>query len=144
MRKSTVGRELREARRTLKLTQREVASRVGVDPGHIAFLELDRRKPSLQVLLRLAEVLGLNRRKLFLLVHPDGKEFIGAAQASAAKSAVDARREFASNRRLLSRHRVTAAELRVLRKMSLQVPLRRSGDFLFVLNTIRQAMDPAE
>ena len=143
MKKTTVG-ELRDARRALKLTQREVAPRIGVEPSYIAFLELDRRKPSLQVLLRLAEVLGLNRRKLFLLLRPDGKEFIGAAEASAEKPAVDTWREFASNQRLLRRHRVTAAEFRVLRKMNLQVPVRRSSDFLFVLNSIRQAMDPAE
>src|SRR5580700_9176566 len=44
------GQPVRQARQDLRLTQRELAEKLGVKPAHIAYLELDRRRPSLPLL----------------------------------------------------------------------------------------------
>lgn len=52
---------LRHWRRTRRLSQLELAFDAAVSPRHLAFLETGRSRPSRQMVLRLAEVLGLPR-----------------------------------------------------------------------------------
>jgi len=50
---------LRDLRKEKGLTQRKLAERVWVDPSTIALYEMGDRSPSLEVLVRLARVLGV-------------------------------------------------------------------------------------
>ena len=121
------------------MTQRELADRVGVKASHIAYLENGQRGPSLPLIGRIADTLGLDRRELFFLSHPDAKHLVGALGESAKMKRTDAWRRFASNRALLRRHNVTRAELRVLKQVSLIEHVSYPSHFLFILNSIRQA-----
>ena len=47
MKKKTLGQVLKYQRETLGLTQRELALKLEVKPSHVAYLEKDRRRPSL-------------------------------------------------------------------------------------------------
>jgi transcriptional regulator with XRE-family HTH domain len=76
--KKTLGTVLKDRRALLRLTQRELALRLGVKPSHVAYLETDRRRPSLGLLSRMADVLGLRKESLFALAHPDARSFLGA------------------------------------------------------------------
>ena len=45
--KKTLGQVLKSQRQALELTQRQLASRIGVKASHVAHLELEKRKPIL-------------------------------------------------------------------------------------------------
>jgi transcriptional regulator with XRE-family HTH domain len=69
MSKKTLGQVVKEARDALRLTQRGLAAIVDVKASHIAYIENNRRKPSLSLLRRLVEALGLHRREVLFLAH---------------------------------------------------------------------------
>lgn len=79
----TLGEIVKHRRQTRGLTQRQLAEMLGVKGSHIAYLESGRRKPSLALLKRLADVLELDRWQLFLLAHPEAKSLM-SSRADAA------------------------------------------------------------
>lgn len=55
----TVGVKIQEARRLAGLKQWQLANMVNVSESYIALIESDKRNPSITVLVKIAEVLGL-------------------------------------------------------------------------------------
>jgi transcriptional regulator with XRE-family HTH domain len=125
------------------MTQRELAAMVGVKASHIAYIEGEQRNPSLALLRRLADALGINRQELLFLVHPDAKYLAQPPVADGAGAKADGWHQFSSNAALLQRHRVTPQELKVLRMVNFLKPIPNPRDFLFILNSIRMASDSA-
>ena len=56
---ASLGKRIIEGRKALKITQQQLAQAVGVTPQHISLIEQDRTAPSLVVLPKLAEELGV-------------------------------------------------------------------------------------
>jgi len=135
---TTLGAAIKEARESLGLTQRGLSAEVDVKASHIAYIEGNRRRPSLPLLRKLVSVLGLNRREMLFLTYPDAK-FLIDDEPKAANRGKDAWRQFVSNRAILRRHGVTRGELKVLKEVSLLEHVSSPRHFLFVLNAIRQA-----
>jgi transcriptional regulator with XRE-family HTH domain len=135
---TTLGAAIKEARESLGLTQRELAAEVDVKASHIAYIEGNRRRPSLPLLRKLVSVLGLNRREMLFLTYPDAKFLIDDGPKVADRRK-DAWGQFISNRAILRRHGVTPRELKVLKEVSLLEHVSSPRHFLFVLNAIRQA-----
>ena len=140
MTKKTLGATVKEQRDALRFTQRELAAKVGVKASHIAYIENGFRKPSLSLLRRLADTLGLDPRELLLLAHPDAK-YLMERRDEPEPPKNDAWERFASDRGLLRAHKVSRAELRVLKQVSLLEHVAIPRHFLFILNSIRQAGD---
>jgi transcriptional regulator with XRE-family HTH domain len=134
---TTLGTILRRRRRQLELTQQHVARKVGVRANYVGYLERDMRRPSTAVLVKLASVLDLDREELFFLAHPNVREFIRTKAPNPKQSAWES---FRSNKRLHTRHGVTRKELKALQHVAALGPIRTSRDFLFILQTIRQAL----
>ncbi len=142
MKKETLGSVLRRQREAFALTQRELARKLGVKASHIAYLENGRRRPSLSLLSRIADTLGLDKQRLFLLAHPEARALVTErAEAPRAQRPDHAWRKFVSDRALLARNKVTPRELRVLSKVNLLGRVSGPRQFLFILNSIRQAVD---
>jgi transcriptional regulator with XRE-family HTH domain len=142
MKKKTLGEVLKSQRETLALTQRELAARLGVKPSHVAYLETNRRRPSLGLVARIAEVLRLDKEMLFLLAHPEARELLNARRAPAARrERVNVWRDFAQNKDLLRRHQVNPQELRVLSQVNMLGKIAAPRHYLFILNAIRQAVE---
>jgi transcriptional regulator with XRE-family HTH domain len=140
MTKRTIGGVVKEARVAMEMTQRELARAIRVKPSHIAYIESGKRRPSLTLLRRISTTLGLNPRELLFLAHPDARYLAcGHQQPGGIKRIDDSWRRFSSNRALLVRHKVTTAELRVLKRVSLLEHVSDPRHFVFVLNAIRQA-----
>jgi len=140
--KPTLGKLLQKQRHALGLTQRELAVQLGVKPAHVAYLETDRRRPSLGLLSRIATVLGLDREKLFALAHPEASSLMSSCAKTKHPVAKDqAWREFRYNKALLARHQVRPRELQVLAQVNLLGKVTAPRNFLFILNAIRQAVD---
>jgi transcriptional regulator with XRE-family HTH domain len=137
----TFGQVIRKARQELHFTQRELAEKLGVKPAHIAYLELDRRRPSLPLLARIADILGLDREMLINLSHPEAKPFMGAKKEAAPVAQDQVWKKFKGNHQLLARHRVTGNEMKVLSQVNLLGKISAPRNFLFILNSIRQAQE---
>lgn len=139
--KKTLGQVLKNARVERRLTQRQLALQVGVGLAHVAFLEQDKRRPSLGLLSRFAEVLGLERGQLLQLAYPETRSLLDKRSNNRSRSAPPDRawREFISDKALLRRYNVLPRELEVLAQTNLLGRIIARRDFLFILNSIRQA-----
>ena len=145
MKKKTLGQVLKQRREALALTQRELARKLNVKPSHVAYLEKDRRRPSLGLVSRLADVMGLEKEPLFLLAHPEASSLLTSRREPAPPHDRDqVWRDFAGNKALLARHNVKPRELRVLSQVNMLGKITASRNFLFILNAIRQAVDEEE
>jgi transcriptional regulator with XRE-family HTH domain len=131
---------IREARVSLGLTQRQLGEEIGVKGSHIAYIEGGQRHPSLRLLSSLAEVLGLEKNALFLLLHPEAQDFVPAGKDPVEPQANEAWKQFLRSGPLLRRNKITPAELRVLKQVNLLGVVISPRMFLFVLNSIRQSL----
>ena len=142
MKKESLGQVLKQRRGAYAYTQRELAKKLGVKASHIAYLENGRRRPSLSLLSRIAETLELDKKRLFLLAHPEAHWInTETREPSTARKREDAWRRFAGDRGTLARHKVTERELKVLKNVNMLGPVSGPNQYLFILNAIRQAMD---
>jgi len=141
MKKKTLGEVLRHKREILGLTQRELARQLGVKSSHVTYLESDRRRPSLGLLSRIADVLGLEREPLFILAHPEASSFVSSRRSDAGRDARMVWHDFVNNKALIEHHQINPAELRVLSQVSLLGRVTAPRSFLFILNAIRQAVE---
>lgn len=135
---AALGAILRKRRLERGLTQAQVADKVGCRANYVGYLESNARRPSPSVAIKLAKALDLDASEILLLANP----LLRGAVAPQA-GAVDTRstwERFAANKRLQTRNGVTRAELAALEKVATLGPVRSQRDFLFILQTIRQAL----
>lgn len=132
-----LGDLLKTRREGLGVTQRQLAQRLGVEASHVAFLESGRRKPSLKLVAKLADALGLDRQELLILAHPEAKELIAEAASAKSKNTAPSWRRFITNQQLLARYCVTNRELQVLEHLSMLGTVHSAKEFLAILTLIR-------
>jgi transcriptional regulator with XRE-family HTH domain len=140
----TMGGILRARRLQLGLTQREFAAELGVKVAHVAYLELDKRRPSLSLLSRIAELLNLDRERLILLSRPEARSFLGTRRAEPIRAKDQAWREFKRNKGLQARNNIKKPEMQILSRVALLGRVSTPRSFLFILNSIRQAVEENE
>jgi transcriptional regulator with XRE-family HTH domain len=141
MSEQTFGKVLKQARLSLGLSQEALARKLGVRASHIGYLEQGRRRPSLTLLNALADALGVDKERLFLLSHPEAKDLIkDSAVKHANPKQSDAWQELLADKATLIRNHVTANELKVLSHITLLGSVLKPRDYLFILNSIRQAV----
>ncbi len=58
------GKRVRELRKERGLSQVELAAKVGIDRSYMGFLERGERNPSLEVIAKIAEALGVTPDEL--------------------------------------------------------------------------------
>jgi len=80
-----LGELLKARRRGLGLTQRRLSDKLGVEASHVAFIESGRRRPSLILVAKVADALGLDRQKLLILAHPEAKALIAETKSKPPK-----------------------------------------------------------
>jgi len=134
--KITLGAVLKRRRRQLELTQAQVAAKVGCRPNYVGYLEADARHPSPGVVAKLAKVLDLDQRELYFLANPQTRALIGSERPEPDS----AWEHFKTDRGLHARHGITRAELAALGGVAALGPVRSRRDFLFILQSIRQAL----
>jgi transcriptional regulator with XRE-family HTH domain len=139
--KNELGQLIRTQREAFRLTQRELARKLGVKASHVAYIEGGLRRPSLSLVRRLAETLGVNKQKLLLMTYPEARFLITQPPKTSPVNPDAVWDEFAGNRAMLNQHSITPAELKVLRQVSLLGKVGAPRNLLFVLNAIRQAVD---
>lgn len=132
------GAAIRERRRRLDLTQEEVGKRIGTSTPYIGHLESGKRHPSEKVIARLSEVLGLSSRELFFLANPGARALIDGASPERRLGPWE---EFRRDARLRRAHRISAEEMELLARIAEMGEVRAPRDFIYILNTVRQALN---
>jgi transcriptional regulator with XRE-family HTH domain len=133
-----LGEMVKHRRQTLNLTQRQLAQTLGVKGSHIAYLEKGRRRPSLALIKRLADVLDLDGRQLFLLAHPEAKSLLsGSGHPAYQEDPGRAWQRFVNSRPLHVRYQITPREIQALKQLSLLGYVLTELEFLAVLTLIR-------
>ena len=138
MTKRTLGSVVKEARDKARMTQRDLAAAVAIKASHVAYIESGQRKPSISLINRLSETLGLDARELLVLAHPEAKQIVDGT-GPATKKGNGAWPRFLSNQALFRRYAITKGELKILEQIAMLQPVARPGQFIFILNAIRQA-----
>jgi transcriptional regulator with XRE-family HTH domain len=136
-RKTQFGKMVKSYRKGLSLTQRALAQQLGVHASHIASIERGDRMPSLKLVGRMADTLGLDRQNLLILTHPETKELITEAKPEQKQQTSLSWQRFIENRELLNRYNVTDRELRTLEHLSLLGTVGSAKEFLAILTLIR-------
>jgi transcriptional regulator with XRE-family HTH domain len=137
MTKTSFGEVIRERRRRGEMTQLQVARRIGTSTPYVGHLESGKRHPSDEVVSRLADALGFDRRELFFLANPKAKEIFHQPEVVPASSAWD---EFRRDDKLRRLHNINHKEMNMLSQVALMGQVRSSRDFIYILNTVRQAL----
>jgi len=133
----TFGRVIRERRRQLDLTQQEVARRIDTSTPYVGHLESGQRRPSDKIVIRIADVLGLDCRELYLLAKPEARELLEQRTQSSADSIWES---FRKDKRLHHVHNITREEMELLSRIALLGDVRSERDFVYVLNAVRHAL----
>jgi len=135
--KSSFGQMIRDRRRQLELTQDELARRIRTSTPYIGHIESGKRHPSDEILTRIADVLGFDRRELFFIANPNAKAMLTPKSEASEVSAWD---EFRTDQQLHQLHQINSRELDMLSKVAMMGEVRSSRDFIYILNTIRQSL----
>ena len=129
-----LGESLKARRTALGLTQRSLAEKLSVEASHVAFIESGRRKPSLKLVARIAETLGLDPQELLVLAHPEARVLLSPKPRT---TQAPSWQRFIQNSALLARHHVTKGELQALEHLSLLGAAISAKEFLAILTLIR-------
>jgi len=85
MTKRTLGSVVKAAHDEARMTQRDLAKEVGIKASHVAYIENARRRPSISLINRLSETLGLDAKELLVLAHPEVKQIVDGDRPPAKK-----------------------------------------------------------
>jgi transcriptional regulator with XRE-family HTH domain len=132
-----LGEFLKARREALGLTQRSLAQKLGVEASHVAFIESGRRKPSLKLVARIADTLGLDRQEVLVLAHPEVNVLLSTTESDPRPRPPRSWQRFIQNSALLVRYHVTKPELQVLEHLSLLGTAISAKEFLAILTLIR-------
>jgi transcriptional regulator with XRE-family HTH domain len=141
-RRNGLGPLIKRKRIELALTQRELAKQIGVEASHVAYLENGKRNPSLTLMARLEAALGVSRRQIFLLSHPEAAGVVNQSDAVGVReSPADGWRRFMRDRSFVQRHRITRRELRALKELNLLGYVLSRHQVLAILTMIREPQE---
>ena len=105
----------------------------------VGHLETGHRHPSEKTIAKLAKVLGLDQRELFLLANPGTRPFLRSFPHDSTPSAWD---QFKRNRQLHRAHKISPTEMSMLEGAALLGEAETPEDFSFILNTVRRLLKP--
>ena len=134
---TSFGQMIRDRRRQLELTQEELARRIRTSTPYIGHIESGKRHPSDEILTRMADVLGFDRRELFFVANPTTRAMLTPKPQSSGGSAWD---EFRNDQQIHQLHQINPRELEMLSQVAMMGDVRSSRDFIYILNTIRQSL----
>jgi putative transcriptional regulator len=136
---SELGELLRTGRTTLGLTQQAVAESVGVRSSYVSLLENGRRKPSLNVAVRIADIIGIERDQFLSIAFPEARALLPRHELS--KRASQSWNRFVRERAVLRRYQVTNNELQILQQLSRHVTTLSTKEFIAILTLLRNIPD---
>lgn len=83
--KGALGNAIRQARINSGLSQERLAELAGITPTHLKHIESEHRKPSVEVLFRLVDVLHFSVDRLFMPAADEREELLHMAELLLAR-----------------------------------------------------------
>ena len=71
-----LGNAIKEARIKQNLSQEILAEMIGISPTHLKHIESEHRKPSIEVLFRIAQTLNMSLDNILFLQNNDNQKLI--------------------------------------------------------------------
>jgi transcriptional regulator with XRE-family HTH domain len=133
------GNLLRRGREALALSQRALAARVGVSAAYISFIEIGKRVPSFSLLARLATTLDMDMQVLGSIAYPEFRELFDGGDRNKPTPKLEAWLEFVNSYQ--KRHRVSAAEQRILFAVNKLGRVKSARDFVHIITAIRLSLE---
>jgi transcriptional regulator with XRE-family HTH domain len=133
----TFAQMIRQRRRQLGWTQREVALGAGTSIPYIGHLEANKRHPSERVLLRLSNILGLDLRDLYLIANPLAAGLLKPSKALNGKSSLEALR---ADRTLQRIHNITPDEMKFLSALADLGEIKEVRDLVHIIQIVRLSL----
>jgi transcriptional regulator with XRE-family HTH domain len=140
-RTNNIAELLKGRREALGLTQGSLATKLGINAAYVSLIESGQRKPSLKLVARLADTLGLDRQQVLLLAHPEASTLVSRTEAERPKPSRSWQR-FISHTALLARYRVSKHELQALEHLARLRTTISTKAFLVILTLIRDNKNP--
>src|SRR5580700_11857572 len=122
------GQMIRDRRRQLELTQEELARRILTSTPYIGHIESGKRHPSDEILTRMADVLGFDRREFFFVANPNARAMLTPKPQPTGGSAWD---EFRKDQQMHQLHQINSRELEMLSQVAMMGEVRSSRDFIY-------------
>ncbi len=127
-----------ERRRELRLTQAEVAQRLGVHTNYVGYLEKGARQPSARTLAAMCQVLDLDRRRVLAQLRPEFRDVtIGSEEGLDGRPYPRALRTLRRDRRTRSRLGITEEDIRRLSVLGLFGTVTCKDDYVRFLQLMR-------
>lgn len=140
--RNPLGELIKQKRKELAVTQRALAEKLGVEPSHVAYLESGQRKPSLTLMAGLEAALGISRREIFLLAHPEAAGIVDPRGGSPlSEKRADGWRRLRTDRAFISRHRINRRELQAFEQLCRLGYVLSRHQVLAILTMIREPQD---
>jgi len=140
--KNALGRLIKQKRKEFALTQRALANQLGVEASHVAYLEGGKRKPSLTLMARLEDALGISRQQIFLLSHPEAAGVVNRSDRMPPRQrSADEWHQLVTDRSFVKRHRITRRELQAFKELSLLGYVLSRHQLLAILTMIREPQE---
>ena len=83
--KNELGLLIKRQRECSDLRSGNWPRKLGVKASHVAYIEGGLRRPSLSLVRRLAETLGLDKQKLLLMTYPEARYLIAMPPEACAR-----------------------------------------------------------
>jgi transcriptional regulator with XRE-family HTH domain len=129
------GQLIRIWRRRLNLTQKEVARGINISSSYWSHLECNDRRPSKEIVARISRLMG-SAPTLFYSANPEARELLREPHSQFTSSW----ESFSKNTQLRKLHRVTPEEMELLSSVTLLGEVLSERDFIYILNSVRQAL----
>lgn len=135
----TFGEILFRRRKELNLTQSQLASRIGVQPNYIVYLEKGERRPSDRTIRRVAEALGLDKGDLYLAANPQVREFLSVDDGNRVSRSdlPDGLRELAESQALRQAMEIRDEEIEMVANLRLPGRVTTARQYAAIILTLR-------
>jgi transcriptional regulator with XRE-family HTH domain len=135
--KPAFGRIICTRRRQLQVSQTSLAKLIKVSDSYMSRLESGLSRPSIYLIMRLAEELALDSRQLLAVVNPSIAMMIGPDEHQEPSFAWD---EFRNNTKVTRLYNVTSQEIDLLSKVATMGRVSSARDFIYILLAVRNAL----
>lgn len=134
---SSFAQVLQSKRKEMGLTQAKLAEYVGVAQHYITYLEKGERKPSNQVVQKLAELFSMPVSELLALANPELKADLQGLQA-VTKSMPKVLLDLKNDVELRKNNNISDQDIEMLNSIEARGAIRSKDDYVFLLMTLRR------
>lgn len=138
--KENFGHYIRKRRLELGLTQHEIAKKIGVAQNFVTYLEAEQRKPSHEMIKKVAAALSLSSDTLYLIAHPEVAALVNKRREGGLHSQIPFHLAALKNdRELRHKHEISDADIAQLASIRARGEVKSKEDYVFLLLSIRKA-----